>query len=57
LIIEHVGPDCFIWATDYPHPDHPDNWREGLERFVQPLSEETAAKVAGRNVKAIYGIG
>jgi uncharacterized protein len=57
LIVDHVGADCFIWATDYPHPDHPDNWREGLERFVRPLSEQTAAKVAGGNVKAIYGIG
>jgi hypothetical protein len=23
LTIEHVGPECFLWATDYPHPDHP----------------------------------
>src|ERR1019366_2392817 len=57
LIIDHVGADCFIWATDYPHPDHPDNWRQSLARFVEPLTAEVAAKVAGANVKAIYGIG
>jgi predicted TIM-barrel fold metal-dependent hydrolase len=56
LIVDHVGSECFIWATDYPHPDHPDSWRDGLERFVRPLTEETAARVAGANVKSIYGI-
>jgi uncharacterized protein len=55
-IVDHVGSDCFIWATDYPHPDHPADWRRGLERFVAPLSDETAAKIAGANVKAIYDI-
>ena len=54
LIVDHVGPECFIWATDYPHPDHPDDWRNGLARFVAPLSEETAARVAGANVRTIY---
>src|SRR5690348_12686553 len=26
LIIDHVGADNFMWATDYPHPDHPGAW-------------------------------
>jgi hypothetical protein len=34
LTIEHVGADCFLWATDYPHPDHPSTWVRALERFV-----------------------
>jgi predicted TIM-barrel fold metal-dependent hydrolase len=53
-IIDHVGADCFMWATDYPHPDHPGTWARALERFVQPLSTETRAKVLGRNVARIY---
>ena len=56
LIVDHVGADGFIWATDYPHPDHPEDWRSGLERFVQPLSPETARKVAGANVRRLYDI-
>ncbi len=56
LIVDHVGAECFIWATDYPHPDHPEDWRTGLERFVAPLSDSTARKVAGANVRRLYGI-
>ena len=57
LILDHVGRECFLWATDYPHPDHPGNWHELLERFVSPLSDETAALVAGRNAIDLYRIG
>ena len=54
LIIDHVGADRFIWATDFPHPDHPSTWARSLERFVAPLSAETRAKVLGRNVARLY---
>ena len=54
LIIDHVGADCFMWATDYPHPDHPGTWARALERFVAPLSAATRAKVLGQNVARIY---
>jgi predicted TIM-barrel fold metal-dependent hydrolase len=56
FIVDHVGADCFIWATDYPHPDHPADWRRGLERFVAPLSDATARKVGGDNVRRLYDI-
>ncbi len=55
-IVDHVGADCFIWATDFPHPDHPGTWAHALERFVAPLSAETRAKVLGRNVARLYGL-
>lgn len=53
-IIDHVGADAFMWATDYPHPDHPGTWAPALERFVATLSAETRAKLLGRNVARIY---
>ena len=53
-IIDHVGADCFMWATDYPHPDHPGTWVRALQRFVAPLSAATRAKVLGGNVARIY---
>jgi predicted TIM-barrel fold metal-dependent hydrolase len=56
LVIEHVGADCFLWATDYPHPDHPGTWAHALERFVAPLSPATRSKVLFENVKRLYGI-
>ncbi len=56
-VIDHVGADRFMWATDYPHPDHPGSWAQALERFVEPLSDETRAKLLGENVARIYGLG
>jgi uncharacterized protein len=57
LIVDHVGAECFLWATDYPHPDHPANWRQLLQRFVAPLGDATAARVAGGNAIDMYRIG
>ncbi len=54
LLIDHVGADCFVWATDYPHPDHRGGWARALERFVAPLGPETRAKLLGGNVRRIY---
>jgi predicted TIM-barrel fold metal-dependent hydrolase len=56
-VIDHVGADRFMWATDYPHPDHPGTWVRALERFVEPLSPETRARVLGGNVARIFGLG
>ena len=56
FVIDHVGADSFMWATDYPHPDHPGTWVPALERFVEPLSDKTRAKVLGENVRRIYAI-
>jgi len=55
--IDHVGSDCFMWATDYPHPDHPHTWVDALTSFVQPLTDETRQKFLGNNVRRIYGLG
>ena len=55
-MIDHVGPDCFMWAIDYPHPDHPGTWALSLEKMVAPLSPETQAKALGGNVARIYGL-
>jgi predicted TIM-barrel fold metal-dependent hydrolase len=53
-VIEHVGADCFMWATDYPHPDHPHTWVDDLTRYAEILSPDARAKVLGDNVKRIY---
>ena len=53
-VIDHVGADCFMWATDYPHPDHPHTWVDDLSRYAEQLSPATRAKVLGENVRRIY---
>ena len=30
-VIDPIGADCFMWATDYPHPHHPETWALSLE--------------------------
>ena len=54
LTIDHVGADNFMWATDYPHPDHPHTWVDALTQFVEPMPAEARAKFLGDNVKRIY---
>ena len=54
LIMDHVGAHCFMWATDYPHPDHPGTWVDALTRLVQPLSTDTRAALLGGNVRRLY---
>lgn len=56
LIIDHIGADNFLWATDYPHPDHPHTWVDDLGHFAEQLSPASRAKVLGENVKRIYGL-
>ena len=46
-----------MWATDYPHPDHPHTWVDDLTRYAQALPDGTREKVLGGNVKRIYGLG
>ncbi len=52
--IDQVGADCFMWATDYPHPDHPHTWVDDLTAYAQVLTPSTRAKVLGDNVRRIY---
>ena len=43
-----------MWATDYPHPDHPSTWVDALSRQVARLSAKTRDAFLGGNVKRIY---
>ena len=56
FIMDHVGAHCFMWATDYPHPDHPGTWVDALTRLVEPLSPDTRRAFLGDNVRRLYGL-
>ena len=49
FVIDHVGAECFMWATDYPHPDHPHTWVDDLTRYAEKLSPQTRAYRIERN--------
>ena len=54
-IIDHVGADCFMWATDYPHPDHPHTWVDDLTHYAQalPQHDQVAAEIASELFSAV----
>jgi predicted TIM-barrel fold metal-dependent hydrolase len=54
LVIDHVGAQAFVWATDYPHPDHPHTWVDDLTVYAQRLAPDTRALVLGDNARRIY---
>ncbi len=53
-IIEAVGPGRFMWASDFPHPDHPPEYIPNLEKIVADLSPEARPGFLGRNAVEVY---
>ncbi len=56
-IIEFVGSDRFFWASDFPHPDHSDDYIPALQRLVTPLSDTARRQIIGENVAQVYKLG
>lgn len=54
--IDPVGSHCFMWATDYPHPDHPHTWVDDLTAYAEVLAPDTRVKLLGGNVRRIYNL-
>jgi uncharacterized protein len=52
-----VGADRFFWASDFPHPDHSDQYIPALKRLVAPLSEGARQQVLRENVARVYKLG
>jgi hypothetical protein len=55
-IIDLVGAHNFIWASDYPHGDHPSTYATNVVGLVDGLTPADRAKVIGGNVVDIYGL-
>jgi predicted TIM-barrel fold metal-dependent hydrolase len=54
-LIPLLGPDNFMWACDYPHPDS--TWpesRKAIEHSLGKLSPEDVRKITGENCKRLY---
>jgi predicted TIM-barrel fold metal-dependent hydrolase len=56
-VIEQLGDENMVWASDYPHIDSPfpGAVKETLE-VLAPLSEASRRKVLGTNALRLYGI-
>jgi uncharacterized protein len=55
--IPYVGEDRFFWASDFPHPDHGDNYMEELAGLIAPLSASARRKILWENVAWAYELG
>ncbi len=53
-MVEHLGADYFIWASDYPHIDASMGVVRELRERLAPLSAEARRKVLGDNALRFY---
>ena len=55
-VITVVGEEHFFWASDCPHPDHPPDYVEHLDRLVEKLSDSARTAILGRNALRAYDL-
>jgi uncharacterized protein len=55
-IIEAVGADYFVWASDYPHIDASFGVVGEIRSRITTLSEMDQAKILGLNAQRFYGL-
>jgi predicted TIM-barrel fold metal-dependent hydrolase len=53
-MIQHLGADYFIWASDYPHIDASFGVVRELREHLASLPEEARRKVLGENAARFY---
>ncbi len=56
-VIEYVGADRFLWATDYPHSDHDANYMAELHELGEKLQPEARRRLFGQNAADVYRLG
>ena len=56
-IMNYVGPDKFMWASDYPHPDAKfPGVVEELAESTESLSEAQRRRIFGENAVELYSL-
>jgi predicted TIM-barrel fold metal-dependent hydrolase len=53
-IIEYVGPDRFVWATDFPHSDHDANYMTELGELAGLLPATARRLLLGATAASLY---
>jgi len=53
-MVDLCGSDRFMWASDFPHPDHTGDYIEELEEMVEKMPEAKRRDLLGDNVRRVY---
>jgi len=53
-VMDYVGADRFLWATDYPHSDHGSDYVHELDQLLRDLTPAAAAAIAGESAARLY---
>jgi uncharacterized protein len=56
-VIDRIGDDKLIWASDYPHIDAEMNVLVSLETQIGHLPEDSQNRILGGNCLRFYGMG
>jgi predicted TIM-barrel fold metal-dependent hydrolase len=55
-VVERVGPEYFVWASDYPHVDASFGVVKEMKERLAPLSPEAQRLVLGENAIRFYNL-
>ena len=55
-IVQHIGPDYFIWSSDYPHIDASMGVVDEIRNRLSVLSDSDQKKVLGENAARFYNL-
>jgi predicted TIM-barrel fold metal-dependent hydrolase len=55
-VVEHLGADHVVWASDYPHLDASFHVVQTIRERLAPLPHESQRKVLGANALRFYGL-
>jgi predicted TIM-barrel fold metal-dependent hydrolase len=56
-VLDYLGEDYMIWASDYPHLDATFNVVEEIREKLEGVPESAQRKVLGQNALRFYGLG
>ena len=55
-VVQHLGADYFVWASDYPHIDSSFGVAQEMRDRLAPLPLDAQRKVLGENAVRFYGL-
>ena len=54
-MIDFIGEDRLLFASDYPHPDHEPDLTDEIVALESRLSRRVLTKILDENPRALYG--